>query len=258
MNIHDLDDCLDLFDRLCKHCTRPAPPDLLKYVAPVLPILELPDHEEQGLQILGKLYLLAPEEMNHEVIRKPVLQSVRPLLEKSWKTATVTEAVDVVISIIRSYHQPSRGFSELVEKCLWSIGLFEKVLDSIQGNWESRKSTGPTRNDPPEDWKNESDYFGMLARIIMVDPATFVAVVDCWARSHEESLEGVMPRLLDQWFENMEGFSSPKEHKLGCMALTRLLESVQPWILSKLQQLISLWTSALSLLVEDEEGKATE
>lgn len=247
---------MQLFKAVCKQCPSPAPLDLVRLAPYLLPTLEMPDHEQISLDILTILLVLNPEILRDECFRVQALMRLAPLLEK--QAMTITLAVETLALMIRIFPKISEEFSNLMMRDLWNCGILGKVLDSIQGNWESRQSTGPRRKAPSNDWRNESDYFSMLARIILVDPASFVALVNSWALSRNLSFTDAMGNLLDQWLGGMEVANTPVQTKLSCMALTTLLESAQPWILGQLQQLMSLWTEVVSQLADDEENYSGE
>ena len=57
--------------------------------------------------------------------------------------------------------------------------------------------------------------------------------------------------LLAEWFTHIDNISPVNKTKLSCLALTALLETGQPWILSKLQLLIAMWISVLTELEEE-------
>jgi hypothetical protein len=49
----------------------------------------------------------------------------------------------------------------------------------------------------------------------------------------------------------MDNIGHPAHKKLNCLALTALLELEQPWMLSRLQSLMSLWTDIVNELIID-------
>lgn len=63
----------------------------------------------------------------------------------------------------------------------------------------------------------------------------------------------MLERFLSEAFRNMDSVAHPTDKKLICMALTKLLETGQPWIMNKLQDLMSVWTSVVTEL-DDESG----
>ena len=247
-----LEDCLELYHSLCIHATGPTPRELLRLVPTLLPMLDLPDHTDAALIIVRSLVLLAPTEMTGNEMRRPVINSLFPTIEKD-EPGRVRKAVEILSLMIQAHQTGGEIFKAVVTQDLFDTQVWQHILTSIRINWESRQTTGPKRRDPAEDWKNERDYFSLLARIALVDPGALLTVVEDFSESKKEVFDVGMSRLLDQWFDGMETANAPAENKLSCMALTRLLETGQPWILAKLQQLMSFWTETVTQLAEDEE-----
>lgn len=62
---------------------------------------------------------------------------------------------------------------------------------------------------------------------------------------------GATDWLLAEWFTHIDNISPANKTKLSCLALTAFLETGQPWILNKLQLLMTTWTSVLTDLEEE-------
>ena len=58
------------------------------------------------------------------------------------------------------------------------------------------------------------------------------------------------------WFSHLENVGDPTRRKLMCLSLTRLLETNQPFILIKLQSLMTMWTDVVVELRNDAEDIA--
>lgn len=67
-----------------------------------------------------------------------------------------------------------------------------------------------------------------------------------------------MTRYLEETCTHMDAIGQPSDSKLVCMALTKFLETGQPWILNKLQDLMSLWTTIVTELRDGDENKESE
>ncbi|KAJ9636350.1 hypothetical protein H2199_008025 [Coniosporium tulheliwenetii] len=61
-----------------------------------------------------------------------------------------------------------------------------------------------------------------------------------------------MKWLLEEWFSHLENIGDPGRRKLMSLALTKLLDTNAPWILGRLQELMSLWTDVVTELMEGE------
>ena len=96
----------------------------------------------------------------------------------------------------------------------------------------------------------ETDYFSILARIILGSVSSFGEACE---KALHEPLDGTMKWLLEEWFSHFENVGDPARRKLMCLALTRLLSTNQTFVLLNLQQLITVWTSVIIELREDEE-----
>ena len=62
-----------------------------------------------------------------------------------------------------------------------------------------------------------------------------------------------MKWLLEEWFSHFENVGDPSRRKLMCLALTKLLDTNQPFILLNLQSLMTIWTDVITELREDEQ-----
>lgn len=92
----------------------------------------------------------------------------------------------------------------------------------------------------------------------MVSSSLFLSIIDTWARSHNRDTGTMLTDVLDEWFTSMDGVSAPAKKKLLCMALTKLLETGQPWILSRLQELMALWTGMSAEVRDEYKGKLSD
>lgn len=149
----------------------------------------------------------------------------------------------------------------LVDDMLRS-GFLVKLLNGLRGAWRAHQTTGSNSPDITVDGVVETDYFSVLARIILASPQLFLGAVQSAKvnSTEQESVEQTMKWLLEEWFSHFENIGDPSRRKLMCLALTRLLE-VQPaqaWMLGKLQDLMTMWTDVVVELTEGNEGKSVE
>lgn len=136
------------------------------------------------------------------------------------------------------------------------VGFLTVLLEGLRGSWTAHCTTGPLAKDPPVDGIVETDYFAILARLILSDLPSFTAAVEAAAPTIDgvkPSLDTTMKWLLEEWFSHFENTGDPSRRKLMALALTKLLETNQPFILLNLQSLMTLWTDVITELREGAE-----
>ena len=86
---------------------------------------------------------------------------------------------------------------------LTKTGLFQKLLDGLRGSWIAHCTTGPLRRGKPVDGIVETDYFSILARLILSSTNAFLQACRDTAppvNSAPASVEVTMEWLLEEWF----------------------------------------------------------
>lgn len=106
---------------------------------------------------------------------------------------------------------------------------------------------------PPADWQNETNYFVIISRLVLGNVPAVVQAVEFWNETQGRDIKKGMSLLVHEWFLHMDQVVMPTQNKLLCLALTRLLVTGQPWILEKLQDLMSMWTSTCIELREGDD-----
>lgn len=254
LQIYLLEDAIALWQAIVEHTRAPASDELLSLIPYILPLYETEDALESALRITRSYIYLAPSAMLHDNVRHRMFDAFRPLLRVK-KTSIIDSVASNVELLLRSAE--ALGAEEAVQvvaQGLMQANLLPHMLGSLYQNWESRQTTGPNKTSGPDDWKNETQYFCVLARIIMPSTQSALAVLNTFAESKQLSLDAFMPRLLEEAFDHMDAVNMPSDSKLICMALTKLLETGQPWILSKLQELMAVWTTMIAELRDEEDG----
>ena len=135
---------------------------------------------------------------------------------------------------------------------LLSTNVLRTLIAALYDAFQCHQTTGPNQHRPVLDCTNETDYFCVLARIAVINAGLFVAAYQA-AVPHIQ--EPDMGWLLDEWCSHFDNTSNPVQRKLFCLALTSLLDTHQPWVLNKMQLLMTLWTSVIT---EMEEGPEEE
>ena len=200
---------------------------------------------EKAFHLTESYILLAPSEMLQDSHRQNILSSFAKLLgdKKPWINDYIAE----------NYHRMIRAADglagvpavQLIVQHSMEVGLLPKMLSSLDLDWECHQTSGPNRKASPPDWKNESSYFVVLARVVIISVDVFLALVQQWSTNNDRDFNVVLAHLLEEAFGNMDAVGEPEKSKLICMALTKLLETNQPFILNKLQDLMGMWTTRI-------------
>jgi len=88
----------------------------------------------------------------------------------------------------------------------------------------------------------------------MAGPDTFHQLMQATAARLEVSPESLWETLLTQWLDKIDNMSQSEQRKLTALALAYLLPSTNPVILSRMAELLSLWSGVLAERVEVEGG----
>lgn len=224
----------------------------------VFPLFEMEtDYIKKALKLIASYILLIPSLIFDNNIRAELCRSFTSLLNVR-KVDIIDAVADDIELLLRAAE--SIGGQQAVDLIVGELtqrGFMNHILNSLYADWITHQSTGPNRKEPPPDWRNETNYFGILARIVMISPNTFFSAVGVWAQGRQKSLNEVMPDLLQEWFNHMDAVGTPIKTKLLCLALTKLLETGESWILAKLQDLMAIWTSTVVEL-RDGDDKISE
>jgi len=262
-----LEDALDLWSAIIVQTPAPASSDLLSLAPYLLPTLSLgSDTLRKALEITEAYLLLSPHTILSDTLRPQLLTDLAAMLGslKSEANGVVCHLVEVVVRAADGVGGEA-AVSVLVEDML-RAGYFAKLLDGLRSSWTAHQTTGPNSLDAIVDGVVETDYFSILARVILASPRIFLGAVQSakeGAREQQvqqESLEQTVRWLLEEWFSHFENVGDPGRRKLMCLALTRLLE-VQPsqgWMLARLQDLMTVWTDVVVELTEGNEDKSVE
>lgn len=241
VQVYLLEDSLDLLAEIVSQTQTPSP-ELMALAPLVIPILEMEtENVEKSLEILQSFMLLSPADMLQDSIRKPFIQACAPLLKvrKSQVIDLTTTNIELLICSAQSLHG-EQGIQQVTQDLIEST-LLDKAFTSLHGNWAAKQTTGPNRQELSPDWRNETNYFCILARVILGQPESFASAMQLWASSHGEGLDTALSHLLEEWFAHMDSVGDPTKSKLLCLALTSLLALAQPWALIKLQDYMALW-----------------
>jgi hypothetical protein len=250
--VYLLEDALDLWANIISQTPSSAvSSDLLSLASYLLPILELGSETlRKALEIADSYLLLAPSHMLSEPLRPSLFACLTSLIGDLRPDANGL-VCNLVEAILRAAeHLGSEPAVEQTASDLVSTGFLPAILSGLHGSWKAHCTTGPRALDPPVDGIVETDYFSILARLAIASPNTFCQAVQASA-PEQQDLPSTMTWLLEEWTSHFENIGDPARRKLTALALAKLLETSQPWILQNLQSLMSIWTDVVVELREE-------
>ncbi|KAH7110330.1 armadillo-type protein [Dendryphion nanum] len=259
--VYLLEDALDLWSSIIAQtpsAPEPTPPELLNLLQYLIPLYSM-DNEtlRKALEITEAYLLLAPAAVLADNFRPALLSALAELLGslKPDANGTVTHLVECVI-------RGADGFGgenavKVLVGDLISTGFFAKVLEGLHGAWQHHQSHGPNRELPSRavDGVVETDYFTVLARIAIASPAVLLEALQSVGGS---DFDKTLDWLLEEWFGHMDNIGDPPNRKLMTLVLTRFLEIGQPWILGRLQNLMTVWTDVLGELLDGCDDRSAD
>ncbi|KAK5705116.1 hypothetical protein LTR97_002231 [Elasticomyces elasticus] len=217
------------------------------------------EHLRKALEITESYLLLAPEYML-SVYQRPqffghlskVFSEVR---NKPEGNGTICNLVELAV---RQVHKLAGG-DAVEQTCadLVGAGFVGYLIDGLYGSWKAHCTTGPNRPAAPVDGIVETDYFAVLARIILGSLSGFSRAIQAAELEQgsrpQQSFDEILQWLLEEWFSHMENVGDPSRKKLMALALAALLNTKEPFMLINLQSLMTLWTEVITELREDAE-----
>ncbi|RDW82682.1 ARM repeat-containing protein [Coleophoma cylindrospora] len=244
MQVYLLEEALDLWTTILAQSPQPASADVLALAEHIFPLLEIgSDNLRIVLGIVESYIILAPESMLGDTVRLRILSYMTNLLgvTKRELAGLVTTIVENMIRFAQELGG-SNGVT-LIVKDLHECGYTEKIFEGLKDAWEAHQTSGPNRKYPKLDDVVETDYFTILARIALADPAIFTQTI-----SSIGDVEEAWNWLSMEWFRHFDSMANIDRQKLSCLALTRLLELPSPMtslVLTRLQDYFAMWTSVI-------------
>lgn len=251
--VYLLEDALDLWSSIIAQTpSAPAPPpaELLNLLQYLLPLLTMDnDTLRKAMEITEAYLLLAPAAVLADNFRPAILQALAELQGtlKPEANGIMTHLVQCIIRGAESVG--GENAIKILTQDLLSTGFLAKVLEGLHGAWTHHQSHGPYKELPSRavDGVVETDYFSVLARIGLASPTT---LLEALSSAGGQDLSKTLDWLLEEWFSHIENIGDLPNKKLMTLVLTRFLETNQPWILSRLQSLIVMWTDVLAELLD--------
>ncbi|KAK4441959.1 armadillo-type protein [Podospora aff. communis PSN243] len=258
LHLHLIEESVELWKSILSQCSPPLLPELTQLVELGLPLLEYDSYiANQCLEITKNYIVLAPANMLSDGLRRPTLEALTKTLDVNSREQNKlgAECLELIIRIAEEMGG-TQGVT-IVAQDMVEIGLLRTLLERLHGAWEASQTSGPNRKVSKINTLKETDYFALLARIALANPALFATMLTTIGGSFEQ----VWPWLSTQWFANFDCMAEVEKKKLSCLALTRICElpsPVQELVLARLQDYLSMWTSVVTdLLVDGAVGSDT-
>ncbi|GAP84378.1 putative importin-beta domain-containing protein [Rosellinia necatrix] len=249
--IYLIDEALDLWLQVLQHSQPPLSSGLLNLASIAIQQLsEENDHAETCISIVGAYLLLAPQTLLEDNYRQPLLRSLLASLGIKGRDQmnSVTRYIEMALCLS---HQlgGNHGF-QLLMRDVVDIGFLKYLLEGIHDAYDAHQTSGPKKKQSRLTPFSLANYFTILSRIAVIDPQTFVAMIGALGR-----IEDVWGWLSVEWFLCFDSMAEPDRLKLNLLGITRLLELPQPMaglVLGKLQDYLSMWTSVICEIWDDD------
>ncbi|GAB7346328.1 hypothetical protein MBLNU457_5045t1 [Dothideomycetes sp. NU457] len=248
-----LEDALDLWHAILTQAERPASPDVISLTTYLFPTFELGSESlRKSLEITTSYVLLAPEHALSDNVRKQLLSSFSSLYAtvKPEYSGFLNNIIEIMIQSAQALggeaavHQIT---SDLIE-----TRLLPQQLEGLNSAWTAHCTTGPNREVAAVDGVVETDYYSVLARLVLASPNMFLSALEA---SSSSPLEATLKWLLQEWFSHLDNIGDPGRRKLMALAITKLLETNNTVVLQNLQLLMTMWSDVITELREDVNGE---
>ena len=251
MRFYLLEDALDLWIAILVQ-TREASPDLISLAQHIFLLFELESETlRKAFEITEAYILLMPRAMLE--LSSQFFTAFDTLLEnvKSKVKGTITHLIETLFIVASLGGAPS---VDILTTVLERTAVWEKLIAGLKSAHDSHQATGPNRPSTDIDGIVETDYFSVLARIALGSPSAFVSAISSTVTSDFSATDW----LFVEWFSHFDNIGDPSKKKLMCLALTALTSNpaISSYMLSKLQQLMSIWTDVITELTEGIEDES--
>ncbi|KAL6704681.1 hypothetical protein ACN47E_007963 [Coniothyrium glycines] len=259
--VYLLEDALDLWASILAQtpsAPEPTPPELLRLLPYLLPLFTM-DNEtlRKAIEITEAYLLLAPAAVLADDFRPAILSALAEL-----QGTLKPEANGIMTHLVQCIIRGAEGVGgeqaiKVLTSDLITSGFLAKVLEGLHGAWTHHQSHGPYRELPSRavDGVVETDYFTVLARIGLASPTVLLEALSSVGNAE---LDKTLDWLLEEWFSHIENIGDTPNKKLMTLVLTRFLETGQPWILGRLQNLFVMWTDVLGELLDGMDDKSQD
>lgn len=248
-----IEEAVELWSAVLIQTPSPASQEIVSLARHLIPMYESASEILRKAFEITELYIqLVPQ---HFFSEAPVLlQPLTSLLATTKREAAglITGLVELLIRTADLLNG-TQGVANVTTH-LVSSEFLSTLLIGLRGAHAAHQTTGPNRPSTSIDGLVETDYLSVLARLAIASPSLFIYTLT--AAVPNELLETTISWLLTEWFSHLDNVSNPEKRKLFCLALTGLLETNEPWILGRLQELMTLWTDLVAELVDEDNREA--
>jgi len=251
LHLHLIEESVELWKSIMSQASPPLNPDLVQMFQLAIPLLDYDSEVTLDCLELAKDYiLLAPQDVLTDAFRRPTLTALAKILDHKARERSqlAARSIELIIRVAEAFGG-SQGVN-VVAQDLLEIGALRTIFEGIHSSWEADQTTGPNKKQSKISTITETDYFILLARIALADPAVFANMLTSFGNTIDQVWSWLSPR----WFANFDCMADIEREKLSCLALTRLWELPNPMqdlVLDKLQDYISMWTSVVTSLADD-------
>ncbi|PFH62823.1 hypothetical protein XA68_11835 [Ophiocordyceps unilateralis] len=244
LHVHLIDESLELWNAILMQSEQPLGQGVLGLAELALPLLEYQSETaSQALSVVESYIIMAPEAMLEERLRRQTLSALSGVLSsKSRDMVRVgTTCVEYLIRAAATL-AGERGISVMIQDMM-ETGFMQLLFHSLKDAWEAKQTSGPNRKISKLNTMTEGDYFAVLGRLALAEPALFVQLL-----SRVGSLDQVWGWLSSEWFSYLDSVDQLERRKLFVLALTRLMELPSPMqelVLGKLQNYFEMWNSMI-------------
>ncbi|KAF3215372.1 hypothetical protein TWF191_009350 [Orbilia oligospora] len=246
-----LEDALELWDAAVTSTPADNAAPLLELVPLLIPCLESDTAlTRRVLEVIEGYILLAPREMLNSYALT-LFNIFGGMLGKGLKhdaAEVITDAMELMIRTASAV-QGEEGMKALGQAMV-SSGVARKLFEGVYTTWEAHQTTGPNKKYPEIDVQVLTAYFRVLSRVILGSLEVFEGLVG-YISSLGVNEKRVEAWLMEEWFSHFGNIGNPRSRKLNALALTKLLELDQEWILVQMQDLMTVWTDVVQELVEE-------
>lgn len=250
--IHLVEDALDLWEAVLQQTPSAAVPAIVPLVPHLFPMMEAgSDTLPKALNITETYIYLTPHQMLSSI--GTILTPLTNLLNGSRREITGS-VLSIAELLMRSALEVGGddALTALTSRLL-EANFLQTVVGGLHGAYEAHRSTGPNRSKTWLDVLVETDYLSLCSRLALSSPSLLINAIT--AATPNEQIEDTIQWVLSEWFRHLDNISHPEKKKLNCLALTGLLQTGQPWILTHLQDLMAIWTEVILELYDDEDAK---
>jgi hypothetical protein len=203
MQVYLLEDALDLWEAAIRATPAPAPQELLDLVPYLFPCVELGTLTlRKVLDIIESYVIIAPREMieTHRIALFDAFSSLQGTL-KPEANGIVTNVVEIAIRAAEA--MGGEQALSVVGNELIRSGFLPTLFGGIEKSHEAHQTTGPNKKYSPLDTIVLTDYFSVLARMVVGSTGLFVENVRVIAGRKGQPIEAEMKWILDEWFRHV-------------------------------------------------------